>query len=220
DLYWAQGGNPDLIPESGWSEEFGLTHKHSYKKFAWELGATAFNRNIDNWIIWLPDQYGIWAPDKVLRDWSTGLEYKDNMVFNSGKFNLTLSGMYNYVLSTNDMSVESGEATAGKQLIYVPIQNASGHVTVSYRSTTVSYTHCYTGFRYTSSDNKKFLKPYDIANLRVSQSIPMNHSSIKIYVQWNNMYNETYQVLAYMAMPQMNYQAGIILNLNKPSKNQ
>jgi hypothetical protein len=50
DLYWAQGGNSDLKSEKGWSEELSLVHKHFYKTLEWELGATVFNRNIDNWI--------------------------------------------------------------------------------------------------------------------------------------------------------------------------
>ena len=121
DLYWAQGGNPNLLPENGWSEEASLEHLYNLKKVSWELSATAFNRNIDNWIIWLPNNYGIWSPENILTVWSRGLEYKAKINFRKNKFNFQLSGLYNYILSTNEKASTANDASLDKQLIYVPI---------------------------------------------------------------------------------------------------
>ncbi len=218
ELYWGQGGNPDLKAESGWSEELSLIHKHHYKGFSWELGGTVFNRNIDNWIIWLPNNYNIWTPENVLQVWSRGVEYKLNLSYSVRKFKVQLSGMYNYVLSTNEKAATANDASLNKQLIYVPIQNAQGNITVSWKGTVVSYTHVYTGYRYTSSDNLEYLKPYAIGNINIGQTFLLNTSKIKVFVQLNNVWEETYQVLAYRAMPLFNYQAGLAVYFNQPNK--
>jgi iron complex outermembrane receptor protein len=216
DLYWAQGGNPDLQAENGWSEEGSLEHKYAGKLFSWELAATAFNRNIDNWIIWLPDSYGIWSPENVLSVWSRGLEYKVKFGIKKNKFSFRLSGLYNYVLSTNEKAASANDPSLGKQLIYVPIQNAQGSAMVSWKGTALTYVEIYTGYRYTLSDNSKYLFPYAVGNVNLSQHFSFSTSSLKLFVQLNNVWNETYQVLAYRAMPLMNWQAGLSLQFNHP----
>lgn len=218
DLYWAQGGNPNLQPESGWSEEASLEHLFRAKHISWEISATAFNRNIDNWIIWLPNNYGIWSPENVLQVWSRGLEYKLKINFTKNKFSFQLGGFYNYVLSTNEKAVTPGDQSLGKQLIYVPIQNAQGNMTISYKGTSLSYVQVYTGYRYTFSDNSKYLMPYTIGNLSLSQTFSLSTSKIKIYTQLNNVWQETYQVLAYRAMPLFNYQVGLLLIFNQSNQ--
>ena len=219
DLYWAQGGNPNLQPENGWSEEATLEHLFATKIISWELSATAFNRNIDNWIIWLPNNYGIWSPKNVLQVWSRGLEYKAKISVKKNKFNFTIGGFYNYVLSTNEKAATTSDPSLGKQLIYVPIQNAQGNATIGYKGTSLSYTQIYTGYRYTFSDNSKYLKPYSIANVTISQTFSLSTSKIKVYAQLNNIWQETYQVLAYRAMPLFSYQVGLSLQFNQPNQN-
>ena len=218
DLYWAQGGNPDLKPESGWSEELSLIHKHEYKSFAWEFGATVFNRNIDNWIIWLPNQYNIWSPGNVLKVWSRGVEYKMKLNYTLGKLNFQLSGMYNYVLSTNEQSTSANDVSLGKQLIYVPIQNGQISFSIFHKGSSLTYTQLYTDYRYTLSDNSQYLKPYTIGNLSIAQTFILKSYKIKLFVQLNNIWQEPYQVIAYYAMPLLNYQFGLTLYFNQPNK--
>ena len=217
DLYWAgigAKGNPGLMPESGWGEELSLIHKYTYKKLGWELGATVFNRDIDNWIIWLPDQTNIWSPENVLQVWSRGVEYKLGTIYNAGKFKVRLTGMYNYILSTNEKAATPNDVSYKKQLIYVPVQNAQGSVTVSYKGTSLTYVQVYTGYRYTTSDNTNYLEPYAIGNVHLAQMISFNKVRFKAYLQLNNVWNETYQVIAYRAMPMLNYQAGVSVFFN------
>ncbi|MGZ4033764.1 MAG: TonB-dependent receptor plug domain-containing protein [Bacteroidia bacterium] len=220
DLYWAQGGNPNLNAESGWSEEVSIENIVSKKIISWELAATVFNRNIDNWIIWLPNDYGIWSPENILKVWSRGVEYKVKFSLEKNKFKFLFSGLYNYVLSTNEKAATASDNSLGKQLIYVPIQNAQGTISVSYKGTSLSYTQIYTGYRYTLSDNTDYLNPYTIGNVNLSQTFSFASSKIKVFLQINNVWKETYQVLEYRAMPLLNYQVGLSLQFNQPNKKQ
>ncbi len=221
DLYWAgQGakGNHDLKPESGLSEELSLIHKYQYKTIEWELGATVFNRTINNWIIWLPNQQNMWSPENVLQVWSHGLEYKLKINYHVGNVSIQLSGMYNYILSTNEKSTSITDEAIGKQLIYVPIQNGQGSLTLSYKGTFLNYTQIYTGYRYTTSDNTQYLKPYTIGNFSISQIVKLHTSKIKVTAQFNNVWQETYQVMAYRAMPLLSFQLGLTFYFNKQDK--
>lgn len=222
DLYYhGQGGkgNPDLKPESGWCEEAGIVHKYKFKKTEWELGATVFNRNIDNWIVWIPVTPMIWAPSNVRNVWSRGVEYKLKLNYSIKKLTIQFSSMYNYIRSTVEKSAQANDASVGKFLMYVPIQNAQGSVLIAYKGTSFAYVQTYTGYRFTTSDNTGYLKPYTIGNVNFSQTFVLTDIRIKLFVQLNNIWNEKYQILAYQAMPMMNYQLGLALYFNQPNIN-
>ncbi|MGZ4081900.1 MAG: hypothetical protein ACXVOH_10550, partial [Bacteroidia bacterium] len=123
-------------------------------------------------------------------------------------------------LSTNEKAATASDNSLGKQLIYVPIQNAQGTISVSYKGTSLSYTQIYTGYRYTLSDNTDYLNPYTIGNVNLSQTFSFASSKIKVFLQINNVWKETYQVLEYRAMPLLNYQVGLSLQFNQPNKKQ
>ncbi len=221
DLYWigiGAKGNPDLKPESGWAEEISLINKVHYKKIVWELSATVFNRIINNWIIWLPDQYNTWSPDNVLQVWSRGVEYKLNVNYSVREFKIQLSGLYNYILSTNEKSTTVADIAIGRQLIYTPVQNGQGSFSFSYRGTSISYTQVYTGYRYTSSDNRHYLNPYTVGNINIAQQVRLNKTKIKMFAQLNNVGQETYQVVAYRAMPLFSCQFGLTIFINQQDK--
>lgn len=57
DLFWSPGGNPNLIPESGWDlkASFSLRNKHNIFKFE------AFAGRLNNGIIWRPNGL-FWQP--------------------------------------------------------------------------------------------------------------------------------------------------------------
>lgn len=57
DLFWSPGGNPNLIPESGWDlkASFSLQNKHNIFKFE------AFAGRLNNGIIWRPNGL-FWQP--------------------------------------------------------------------------------------------------------------------------------------------------------------
>ena len=218
DRYWVPGGNVDLKPESGWSEDLTLAYKQKMKKMNWELEAAAFNREIKNWVIWQPSVSGIWSPQNVQKVWSRGIEYKLNVNYQYAKLKVEASGLYNYVLSTNKKSVVPNDATLNKQLIYTPIQNAQGSLFVQYAGTSVYFSQIYVGYRYTSSDNKNYLKPYTVSNVRIAQTFTLTGASIKVYAQLNNVFNEQYEVIEYRAMPLINYQFGLALHFNEKNK--
>jgi hypothetical protein len=58
DLFWTGFGNPDLDPERGWEAQGGIR-----KSFAQgHLDAHLFSTQLQQAIVWLPDDFGNWRP--------------------------------------------------------------------------------------------------------------------------------------------------------------
>jgi iron complex outermembrane receptor protein len=219
DLYWTPGGNKELKPESGWSEDLTIAVKLDRNRISGLAEVCLFNRTINNWIMWLPQSNNIWSPQNVLEVWSRGVEYKLSSTYSLQYYSIKISGQYNYLLSTNEKSINRTDASLGKQLIYVPMQNAQVNFQVRFYQLSLSYTHTYNGYRYTSSDNSTWLRPFQLGNARINYTFNLPIASASIYFVVNNCWNQTYQLQAYRAMPLRNYQVGLALNFNYKNKN-
>lgn len=211
DLYWTPGGNPNLIPESGYNEDAGLQLRFiSNQRTLLSFEPTVFNRTIANWIIWLPGTY-YWTPTNIMEVWSRGLETKSTWAQKMGKIDFKSVLLTNYVLSTNEKLKTTGDVSLGKQLIYVPMYSTQASITVSYRTYMLLYNQTYVGYVYTAADHSAYIKPYSLINLKLSKQFEIKDYSLSIYGAVNNLNNISYQVLASRAMPLRNYQFGINL---------
>lgn len=222
NLYWNPGGNKNLLPEAGYSEDISLkaVKKISVNtsEFKLESEATIFNRQIKNWIIWLPAANGIWTPQNLMQVWSRGLETNSAIYFSFKRFNLKLHFNTNYILSTNQKSKKENDASIYQQLIYTPVYSGSAGIQINYKYFYFDYSHSYTGYRYTSSDNLSYLLPYELGNFCASYKIVFKETSIDINMQINNVWNKNYTVIAQRPMPLSNYLIGLKINFIKPLK--
>jgi iron complex outermembrane receptor protein len=217
DLYWAQGGNIHLRPESGWGEEAGITVKKQFNKLSATANATVFNRNIDNWILWTPTAFGYWSPDNIMKVWSRGAEYK--LTFKYGVQNVTfaLNVLWNYTVSTSEKAKTINDASVGKQLIYTPMYKGNGSFTVGYKNFNITYNQKYVGYTYTSADNKSYLKPYLVGNVRLASLFTISEFKLQVFTQVNNVLDRRFQVIENRPMPGRNYQLGCVFYFTKPN---
>jgi len=117
DRFWAPGGNPDLLPESGWSEELTINLHNQNKPLLFEWSTTAFNRKIDNWIMWARlDGQPFWSANNLTKVWSRGLEERINLAFIKNNLTTKLHIGYDYILSTNEMAISLPEIEKGTQI--------------------------------------------------------------------------------------------------------
>jgi len=217
DLYWIPGGNPGLESENGFSEDLGLrvsTHTKN-QRFTFEFEPAFFNRNIGNWIIWLPSQ-GYWTPQNIMKVWSRGLEANARLTYQIRGIKFTLSAIATYVLSTNEQSKTANDASVGKQLIYTPEIIVNGKFSIEYCGFTLTYRHSYTGIRYITTDNSDALPAYDIAGIRLAKNLHIQSWTLSVFAAIENLYNEEYQALLSRPMPQRSYCGGIAIQFNKP----
>lgn len=220
DLYWNPGGNLNLLPENGFSEEVGLLLQlHTAdSKVNFSTEQTVYNKNINDWILWLPGEL-YWSPENIMKVWSRGMETRSELEFRLNKIKIRIGVLTNYVLSTSEQATSENDASVGKQLIYVPKYSGNGKVSVEYKGFIIAFNQNYMGYRFTSTDNTEYLVPYTLSNIYGSYRLHLKQYSLDLFIQANNIFNEQYQIIANQAMPLVNYLTGISVQFNNPNNN-
>ena len=221
DLYWTPGGNPALLPESGYSGELGLAAKGKPARgLEGTAEATLFQRSVDNWIIWLP-RAAYWSPMNIMHVWSRGVELRGTLSAPVRRTTIKLHVMTNYVVSTNQTATTVNDASVDKQLIYVPVYSGHGRLSVGYKELLVTAGASYTGYRYTSTDNREFLEPYVLVDAALAYRLTHGRKYVaSLHAQCNNLLDARYEVMRSRPMPLRNFQVGLSLRFNQPLRPQ
>jgi len=221
DLYWTGAGargNSGLQSESGWSQEITVSLLHSQiGNLAVEGSVTGFNSNVSNWILWSPDSTSIWSPQNLITVHARGMESTLQTAWHWGESNLRLKAGYSYVASTNEKVKTGNEQTLHKQLIYVPKHQANGHFFFILRGFEISYTHTFTGSRFTTTDNRSSLPSYQTGKIKLAKNFQWRMIRAHLHAQVDNLWDEKYQVIAFRPMPGRNYQIGLTIEFTKPN---
>lgn len=209
DRFWQPGGNPDLKPESGLNAETGVftSINDSIKKITPSASLTTFSSLIDNWILWQPlaNSNNIWSPVNLQKVWSRGLESNAGITYKNKNIESGINLFYTYIRSTITETSSSLEASINKQLLYVPVHTINCTVHFRWKTILFSYSQNYTGKRFTTSDNIASLPGYSIGNMVLKYDLKLNKIGIGFGFRINNVWNSTYQILAYRPMPGRNF---------------
>ncbi|MCC9016858.1 TonB-dependent receptor plug domain-containing protein [Flavobacterium lipolyticum] len=194
DLYWEQGGNPNLKPESSYQAEIG--NVFTIQNFS--LTQTFYYIKIKDLLQWVPGANGIWSPQNTDKVNSYGAETLLSWKKSFGKNNLTANATYAYSISEN---VETK-----KQLFFVPFHKVTAAIAYSRNNLSAHYQFLYNGFVYTQADNdpEKIVSAYTVSNIGVDYDFKFL-SSFKVGFQVLNVWNTFYQSLEYRPMPGRNY---------------
>ena len=214
DLYWNPGGNKDLLPETGWSEEVGL-HFNTEKKdkensFEFKYGITGFNRTINDWILWATKPNEVfYSAQNVASVWSRGVEQRMTFSFSKKNLKLQLKGGYDYIVSTNEAEAAS-LFDKGEQLIYTPKHQMFGTLSCDYKSYLFRYSHHFTGKTTTLNEP---LKAYHLGDIHLSKSFEMNRVDLLVFTEIKNSWNANYQVIERRAMPGIHFVGGLTMQI-------
>jgi iron complex outermembrane receptor protein len=194
DLYWEEGGNPNLKPESSYQAEIANVFK--YKNVT--LTQTAYYNKIKDLLRWVPGNNGIWSPQNTDRVVAYGIETLLAWKQQFGNNIWQLNGTYAYTISKN-------EATQ-KQLFFVPHHKATGSLAYSYKKWSANYQFLFNGSVFTQIDNdpNAVIPSYMVSNFGVDYELPFLNS-FKVGLQVLNLWNEKYESLENRIMPGRNY---------------
>lgn len=200
DLYWQQGGNPDLRPENAYQYELGQEIRFQTIRFS----ATAFLNKINDLISWKPNSSGIWQPENTKKVTTYGIE--SNFTFDKkiGNHAIIWNSNYAYTVSENEETKF--------QLIYVPYHKFTSSLSYSYKNASFFCQFLYNGKVFTSTDNFYELKDYKVTNLGFNYEFGKN-KMFKAGFQALNILNEKYQSVASRPMPGRNYSINLIFKL-------
>ncbi len=188
DLFWLQGGNTDLDPETSIQAEIGNELKFNDLK----INLTGYFIDIDNLISWIPDGSGVWRPVNTANVHNHGLE---------------LFASWNTQLRNNPFSLNSSYAftrsidqVTGNQLIYTPQHKVTLSAGYEIENFSILLQSLYNGSIYTSTDNNYELEGYEIADLYIGYTFS-NIPEIVLDLRLNNIFNKKYQSLPSRIMP-------------------
>ncbi len=212
DRYWIPGGNPDLLPESGWSEELTIEQKSKERAFQLNVSLTAFNRKIDNWILWsIPEGQSYWSSNNITRVWSRGLEPRLAVTYKPKNIALHWRFGYDYIRSTNEVAVQHPNIAVGDQLIYTPVHQAFGAFTVDWKNLHVMYQHNFTG---ETEGINETIDAYHVGNVRIQYSGTLSQLKGTMFLNINNIWDADYVVIERRPMPGIYFQTGLNLFFN------
>lgn len=214
ELFYSPGGNADLKPEQGWSFEAGYDfHKNRNRNAGFSHSLTAYNRYVQDWIIWLGG--AVWTPHNLAAVYSRGLETENALSgkWNHGTWRIGVNAAY--VRSTTAESYLPGDNSIGRQIPYVPHLTATGLAGISWRAFYFEWHTTYTGLRYVTSDESESLPAYCLGNFRMQYRLGYKDWNFRFYGAANNIWNQQYQVVAYRPMPGINWNLGLSIYLSE-----
>jgi len=216
DLYWVPGGNPDLLPESGYTYEMGLTLKNDPNASTYQVlfEVNGFSRQMTNWIIWLPNN-ALWTAQNLLEVWSRGIETRAFFERHFRSHSLYTELKTNYIISTQESATQPNDAALGKQIMYVPLYTGQWLVGWNFKNMEFRWISTYTGYRYTASDHSSFLNPFWLHSIQLAMVNSLSKDyKIRTFLRFNNVLNENYQLIQNRPMPLASFETGVTLYLN------
>ena len=216
DLYWGEGGNPNLKPENGWGAEGGLVQVINYRKIRNTMTGIVFTRSVDNWILYSPGgEYSYWSPQNVNEVWSRGIEFKNDFTLTFSKnTSVLLSYKHTYQNTTSLNTYGSTGEGLHKQLIYTPVYLGNLGLAIQHKQFALSYYQQYTSWVFIQRDERDFINPYSYAMLRLQAGITAGKSKADVFVEVDNCWNATYQTVKDRPMPLRYFRAGVIYKWN------
>jgi len=221
ELYYNPGGNIDLKPETSNNIESGFHITKQYHQHALFVSSAFYKRIVDQWIAW----YGnaILTPHNIQQVESKGLEVNLNYDVILKKYQKPVGGfdiliasrypaftkfkssiLYAYTLSTTKQSAISNDYSIGKQIPYVPRYQFKMSMGFERKNIEIYFVQTYTGYRFVTTDESQYLKPYAISTIWGSYHYRYQALKGAIHIRFNNILNTTYQSVVGRVMPGRN----------------
>lgn len=217
ELYWIPGGNPGLKPETSNLLEAGADTRWAWGKdrFCLQTGSTVFSNYIDGYILWSPSAgSNIWQSQNLKQVWARGVENSLIFAFPLGKNKLSAQALYTYTHSTSQVAVGYNDNSVGKQLIYIPVNTATGRLRWERRNTSATLEYEYTDARNTID---AYLPPFALLHLAIAHSFHPKFGDAILQLRVNNLTNISYQAIEWRPMPGRWYELSIKIHLKKLS---
>ena len=216
DMFWVPGGNPELKNEYAFIYE--LTYEMNQKilsPLTIRYDLSIFHNAIRDMILWHPGEYSFWTADNIQNVNSMGLESSFSLVYISNDFTFKFNTGYSFTKTTNGGSNTNNDISIGKQLMYIPKNQANGSFHLNYRSFYSSWVANMTGRRYITVDNSRYLPGYFLNNIITGIKINLKGNSLDLNFNIDNLFNVNYQTIAYYPLPGRSYSVKILVQIHK-----
>ena len=214
DRFWNPGGNPDLKNEYAYSYEIGYKLDHEITGSV-TLGSELnyFNNHIRDMIQWRPGESSFWVADNIGSVNSSGFESSLSVKYLNSSLSVNLNAGYSY---TRALDKNSGSSeTSGKQLIYIPENQANCSLHIAYKNIYTIWMTNVTGRTFTTPDNSGFLKGYSINSFTGGMKFNIKENGVDFRFKIENIFDTTYETIAYYPQPGRTYFLILSFHLKK-----
>jgi outer membrane cobalamin receptor len=216
DMFWVPGGNPSLKNEYALIYEFSFDMSHKITDLLnLKYDLSVFRYNINNMIQWHPGEYSYWTADNIANVTSTGGESSVSLEYVKSDLNASLKADYSYTRAMNGGSNQTYDELSGKQLMYIPENQAKALFKIGYRNIYSLWTANFTGKRYITAENSSYLQGYFINSLSAGIKLVIKATSLDISLNADNLFNVNYQSIAYYPLPGRAYSVKISVQIIK-----
>jgi iron complex outermembrane receptor protein len=212
DLYWNPGGNQELRNEYSYILETGYKMKveiSSSFKVVHEL--TFFRNSIRDMIQWHPGDYSWWTAENIGNAMSSGMETSLQLSYKSGRTETSLNAAYSYTRAEYGQN----EVYKHEQLIYIPVNQGSASMRFRYGRLYSSWRSGFTGMRYTTADNTRFLPGYILNNVSCGFLHKAGNIKLDLNLEIDNLFSVDYQTIAYYPMPGRSFFVKLLFESDK-----
>ncbi|HKJ46478.1 MAG TPA: TonB-dependent receptor [Balneolales bacterium] len=216
-LYWQPGGNPDLDPEKSRTLDIGLTYDTKFKQVLdIRIMPSYYVSKQKDGIRWMPNNQGIWSPVNILGLKMHGAELESVIRYQKHNLSVTLQNFSTWTIAritNNDNMVGN---VNGKQLSYVPKWSFKTSLNISSGPLSVFVNQKRIGSRFTTNDHSSSLDPLSAYNIVDSGFIlkkDIHNLILSLQGRVMNVFNKSYQVVAWYPMPGRNYTGTISISV-------
>ena len=211
ERFWAELGNPDIKPESGWNKEMTLDNQFALPDYSITATITGYHNRVKDWTYWNPSKnYRVENLQQVL---ARGLEVQAGISERTGIWKKGLLAGYALTKSAQEKAYDAYSADViGKQLVFIPIHAANMNAFVQYKKMKVTAQVQKVGKRFVTFDNSQFLSGYTLLNLIAETTFDYQKIRMTVRGQANNVTNTFYLNVRNNAMPGTSVMASIVIS--------
>jgi len=209
DRHWIPGGNENLLPENGWSGEFGLHIHKSINNTSLSFNINGFYRDMKNWILWSPgENVPFWAAQNINNVISQGIEQEAKFQYKTEGLSIGIDVGYDYIRSEFQSDLTLPRVNAGDQLLYTPKHNAYVNLRVMIEDFTFHYHHRRTG---ESKGVNELIPSFQVGNASLKYNSQFKNIKYILFTAINNIWDERYFIIERRPMVGRNYSIGLTI---------
>jgi len=204
DRYWIPGGNPNLIPESGWTVDAGVSFAQTTGSVSMILKGGLFGSRLSDKIIWYPGLAGsgirVWTASNVGKVVGYGAESSIDLSWRATSRMSFESAVISTWTRAEDRTDERTRSF-GHQLRYTPAQNTKARVRIVRGMSHVELMYEWVSKRYTTSDGGLPLDAYALLTIRVGHVLKTRAGNVMLGAALENATDAAIEHIRFYPMP-------------------
>lgn len=216
DIFWSPGGNPDLDNETGYISEISWEMTSILSGSMQIKNDLSFFRNhISNMIQWRPGESYYWEASNIGNIVTTGLESGIDINYKVQGFNARLNAGYAFTKAAVAGVSKDNHGLSKNQLVYIPENQINALLRLNWQHFYSAFNSVYTGKRFLTADNSQYLPQYSVSDLTLGTNMNAGNVSFDLGFIIENLFNTSYQNIAYYPMPGRSFLLSIVFQFKK-----